>query len=446
MSFEEFKEILFSQISDIEDYNIEYNLPMLSEKWKKNDADLAIINKNNPAHQNFAVLVSTSKSELCKIDTNYAKKLVRRMMEEYDFWIGLVWNEGKLLKYDPSAQKQEWVSATVDDIVTSLQRFIESAVPPNFIESTIGSLKELKLNQSEKRMVELISTWLQELDKSLLFQQNRTISIPLVQQFKLLNFILKDYGIPVSYHFCRYTSMSALKRIILEKHESMCGLAGMNDKSEGFFLDKCLMGNSFNLSSKPQYVVDQYNEIFILSLCDVAKSDDLTMWRLYGSECKGVCLHYDVDINELRKSTEFFLMPVCYGNANNPLVILFKVLMKLPYILGCKFGLTHKYIWRYFVKPDDFKVEEEYRLLYMPNSKSQSTLKWIYNDGYGIFHPLREFNSPLTDPKSKFPLHLKKVILGPKSSEAQINKVQLKSYIGASSHLDIDVSKIDFYR
>lgn len=451
MTFEELKKELSLLLSNRKDYIIEYNLPMLSEKWKKNDADLAIINRKDPTHQNFAVLVSTSKSEKCKIDSTYAKKIVKRMVEEYDFWVGLVWDTGTLWEFDPTRKGTEWQKISVHDIVCILNTFIESHVSDNFIENTIESLQKLKITQYEKKIIEPLSTWLQELDKRYLFQQNRTISVHIVEQFKLLTLILKNYNIRKTYNFCRYTSITSLKRILLEQHESMCGLAGMNDKSEGFFLDKCLTGNSFNLSTKPQYVVDQYNEIFILSLCDVAKSDDLTMWRLYGSDCKGVCLHYDVNLEEIRKSQEFFLMPVCYGDADNPLVTLFKILNRLPYILGCKFGLTHKYIWRYFVKPKDFEVEEEYRLLYLPNDKSKSTLKWIYNDGYGIFHPLREFDSPLTKKSSQFPLQLKKVILGPKCSEAPINKVQLKSYIGnspnfKSSTLDIIFSKIDFYR
>lgn len=451
MTFEELKKELSSLISNRKDYIIEYNLPMLSEQWKKKDADLAIINRKDPAHQNFAVLVSTSKSEKCKIDFLYAKEIVQHMVEEYDFWIGLVWDTGSLWEFDPTKKESEWQKIPIHDIVGILNTFIDSHVPDNFIENTIESLQELKFNQSEKVIIGPLSTWLQGLEKKDLFQQNRTISIPLVEQFKLLSSILKASNIQKSYSFCRYTSISSLKRILLEQHESMCGLAGMNDRSEGFFLDKCLTGNSFKLSTKPQYVVDQYNEIFILSLCDEAKSDDLTMWRLYGSDCKGVCLHYDINLEEIRKSQEFFLMPICYGDANNPLVTLFKILTRLPYILGCKFGLTHKYIWRYFVKPKDFEVEEEYRLLYLPNGKSKSTLKWIYNEGCGIFHPLREFDSPLTDKSSIFPLQLKKVILGPKCSEAQINKVQLKSYVRNSSkfnssNLDILVSKIDFYR
>ncbi len=73
MTFEDFKQELPSIISHSKGYQIEYNLPILSGKWKKKDADLAIINRDSAEHQNFVILLYTSKSEQCHIDRTYAK-------------------------------------------------------------------------------------------------------------------------------------------------------------------------------------------------------------------------------------------------------------------------------------------------------------------------------------------------------------------------------------
>lgn len=453
MKFDEFvKELIEKADEGNGIVSFKYGVPLLSESWRKNDADM-VITLRGEQHHNFAVLVSTSQSKDNKIDIRYAKRVVTRMVDEYGYWIGLVWDAGEVQEYDPSIKeaKNKWHKVTIYEIVGSLRQFNDSRIPEGFIENLNAFMMEIKSgSDEEKKIISVLSDWLNKLSHDDLSQKDRKVSVSLLNQFNLVNNVIKSSGRNPSREFCRYSSSGTLRRILLDGHESMCGLACMNDKSEGFFLDKCITGDSFNLYRKPLPIIDKYNEVFILSLCDKSKSDDLTMWRLYGDDCRGVCLHYEVDLDEIRNSLEFFLMPICYGN-NNPVVLLFKILSKLPYIGGLRFGLTHMRIWRYFVKPDDFGVEDEYRLLYIPNAGSQSTLKWIVNDGCGIYHPLREFDSPLHNNKSIFPLKLTKVVLGPKCAEAQINKVQLKSYIRTNSKItnkgvDIDVSKIDFYR
>lgn len=109
----------------------------------------------------------------------------------------------------------------------------------------------------------------------------------------------------------------------------------MNDKSEGFYLYKCLKGDSIYLYRKPQSFINKYNNIFSLSLCNANKKDDLTMWRLYDNDCNGVCLIYEVNMAAVVNSEEFFLMPVSYGEAN-AVVSIFKIFEELPYIEGMK--------------------------------------------------------------------------------------------------------------
>ena len=224
----------------------------------------------------------------------------------------------------------------------------------------------------------------------------------------------------------------------------MCGLAGMNDKSEGFYLGHCLSPNStFDISRKSKWVVDNYNKAFISSLCNEKKADDLTMWRLYGGDDgDGVCLIYELDMANIEKSKEFILSPVMYGNRNNIVVQLFRLILNLPFVGGYQFVIADRDVWAYFVKPADFSIEEEYRLLYIGGGQNTTgKTKWIYNSGVGIVHPVVEFT--LND----YPLKLKKIILGPKCRESGVNRVQLQSWLKSMKRaIEVVESDIKIYR
>ena len=120
--------------------------------------------------------------------------------------------------------------------------------------------------------------------------------------------------------------------------------------------------------------------------------------------------------------------------------------------MGFQFVLSYKNIFRYFVKPEGFNIEEEYRLLLIKDNNPQFKLaasKWIFNSTYSIFHPIQELNLTSTDDKEILsPLKLKKIILGPKSKESKVNKVQLRSWLNqlGLSNIKVEESKIDFYR
>ncbi len=220
-------------------------------------------------------------------------------------------------------------------------------------------------------------------------------------------------------------------------------------------MDACISpSTSHNIWTKPQHEIDEYNKAFITSLCDINKSDDLTMWRLYGGEDgDGVCLEYELDMDIIRKSKHLLLMPVQYGDHNNPIIDLFRVVSKLPAIMGFKFVLSFKNIFRYFVKPDDFDIEKEYRLLLVTQSVKNLVVdppKWIFNEAYKIFHPIQELALPDAkgDKILKSPLKLKKIILGPKCKETSVNRVQLKAWLNqkGKGNIDVEESSISFYR
>lgn len=326
-------------------------------------------------------------------------------------------------------------------------KLLDDSFKTKFIEKLDNVSKE-----SERERI--IAKALKELVSDFRFvRYGRTVSISFEEQFMLIKAILKAANIKPTKEFCRYTSSTSLHRTINGQKESMCGLAVMNDKSEGFYLDKCLFPKSAStLWSKTQKEVDDYNEVFITSLCNKEKSDDLTMWRLYGGEDgDGVCLEYDIDLDYMRKNKNFLLMPVFYGNTNNPIIQLFRFILKLPLVAGFQFILSYRNIFRYFVKPDGFKIEDEQRLLFIRNNTIASKVdkpKWIFNSSYRIFHPIQELAFQSSGKEVHSPLILKKVILGPKCAESNINRVQLLSWFNSIGLTGVAVedSAIKFYR
>lgn len=242
--------------------------------------------------------------------------------------------------------------------------------------------------------------------------------------------------------FCRFTSVNRLFSNINDGEESMLGLAGMNDKMEGLFLNKCLGNHFASLTSLPPDRLEKYNTNFILSLCEESKKDDLTMWRLYGgNDGDGVSLIYGIsDVAKLRSNKNFILAPISYGS-NNMVVKFFLLLKVLAMVSSLNFVLKMDSIWNFFVKDEGFKVEEEWRLLYINSSIAKAApagveYKWIYNDNCGIVHPLVIFKKGAgrkggEDNRAivKFPLVLKEIILGPKCKESGVNSRQLEQFL-----------------
>lgn len=260
--------------------------------------------------------------------------------------------------------------------------------------------------------------------------------------------------------FCRFTSLSRLFSNINNEEESMCGLAGMNDRMEGLFLNKCLGIHNASLSSLPPDQLAKYNSNFILSLCEESRKDNLTMWRFYGgSDGDGVSLVYEiVDTEKLRKSRDFILAPISYGS-NNMVVKFFLLLKRLPLIGPYRLFVNLDSIWNFFVKDKGFEDEKEWRLLYHNTNISKATpkgveYKWIYNGTCGIVHPLvvfkkqtggngtdgNEDNGGKEGETVEFPLVLKEIILGPKCKESGVNSRQLKHFLELKGLGNIAVS------
>lgn len=449
-------------------FEIKEQEQLLSDSWRKSRVDYAVYQRvKNTIHIHpdkdeliegeetvltpFCFIILTSDS----VALRYSKQIAKRIISDSAFWFGIILDAeiNVYTSFENPSFVYSWKKCSIENIASIIGEFQNRKLDEDSFRSALtATIEKLKLNTEREKLI--IDAIHDNIDRFYFSQYGRTVSITLLNQFALISSILRKTGVTPSKRLCRYTSANSLHRIIDSRVESMCGLAVMNDKSEGFYLDKCISPSaSYNIWTKPQYEVDEYNNAYITSLCDIGKSDDLTMWRLYGGEDgDGVCLEYDLDDDVIRQSTHLLLMPVQYGNYNNPIIQLFRLINKFPIILGFQFVLSFKNIFRYFVKPEGFKIEEEYRLL-LKKDKSVAGMmkfpKWIFNNTYKIFHPIQELELPSsTEDQIKSPLILKKVILGPKCKEASVNKVQLRAWLNqlGLSHIVVEESKISFYR
>ena len=219
--------------------------------------------------------------------------------------------------------------------------------------------------------------------------------------------------------FYRYVPFDTAFEIIKNGTYRMNGIAGMNDKSEGDLLDSI------------SYEIEDSNNIFISSFSTL--EDNLTMWRLYGDNAKGVCLVFTGKDDYEDKDNLFWLYPVSYDDKYKQVVIDL-------YNNGFKINNIEK--WIYFFKNKHFKTEEEVRLLVQNSSNKK---EWYKTNDNSIINSYIELK--LDD--NNFPLKLTKIILGPKCPESGDNKMQMEAMLKEKmpkQNIKVMQSEIEIYR
>ena len=249
---------------------------------------------------------------------------------------------------------------------------------------------------------------------------------------KIINDLFKINNNKKITKVCRYTSLNTLFELISKQNFRMFGITGMNDSSEVNFIEKCIYGEyTYPLSSA-------INTKFITSCCDVEKQDQLTFFRLYGDDAKGVCLIFDV-----KDRPDFYLKKIQYlKDDDNRLSFLYDFIETVKKEMSRTFVIRSLHNWSHFIKKEDYQIEEEIRLLYAPEKKTEIS-GWVLAKPFNIVNPYMDF--PLN---SSFPLQLRKIILGPKCPELKINKFQLEAMLKDKKIEDVEVcfSSITSYR
>lgn len=248
-------------------------------------------------------------------------------------------------------------------------------------------------------------------------------------------------------YICRYTTYEALERILKDKKQSVCSVVCMNDKTECYYADDYIEQHS---GLKPEQLLEtnceELNKSQISSCTHIELADELSLWRMYADDAKGVCLKFRIRRDLLAKKG-FYLYCMSYGSDDKHWALDMISHMREMRIMGYQFEFKMWPIWKHFFKPVHYRDEREVRLLYF--KKKKDTFKWIKTCDSHILAPVIEFGIEMG--KNEFPLVLSEIILGPKFPEAETNVVQIKylkelQKIEEENGCPVRLSKIKGYR
>lgn len=270
-------------------------------------------------------------------------------------------------------------------------------------------------------------------------------------------FFIKMLGEFKDTQICRYTSLKTIFEMLNFISFRMNGLVGMNDKSEVNYVETYLNGVEKPLIKEHHNTIIAINNRYITSCSKVERKDDLTLWRLYSDDAKGVCLVFDVKRNNL--NNHVLLQKVKYADGDGKhkeLDFLKQIKDDVESITGYKFEFRKIGYWKHFFKPHDYSIEEEVRLLIIDNdSLVKIKSDWVMTFTHSIVNPIMDFR---LNSKS-FPIQLKEILLGPKCPEQETNLVQIqemirrkkreiveKSFDSNLNNLKVELSEIKHYR
>ena len=383
----------------------------------------------------FLVVIEV-KFSLTKQNTiTKAYNMVKHSMELINAPYGYVTNGQKAFYLETDSSQYRIVEPFYNHIESLLKKYKLKTDEIVSVKQLI-SIKQLlnstyKEFEDEKKIdIPDIKTFIYNLTLNDCIQSDGNISFTEDKERQFIGWLLGHYH---NDSLCRYTSMAGLFRTIESQKHSMVCLIGMNDKGETDYVKNYTARNGHNNLYSTS--INKLNNLFILSCCNEQKEDNLTMFRLYGDDSRGVCLKYG--IKDLVNFKEFFIAPVSYANPDgrHP---------KLDFLIDVSKIVTFRHLdaWLHFFKSYDYQVEEEVRVIYELKGKIRNK-KWINISSYGIICPVVEFDS------KDFPLSLDMILLGPNCPEKEINKSQIETMaIDKSINLKygVDISKKDCYR
>lgn len=239
---------------------------------------------------------------------------------------------------------------------------------------------------------------------------------------------------------CRYTTIESAFQLLKNKKQNMCNILCMNDKSEGIYADKKVFG--YAPDSKEKAFAESDN-CYIVSMMDSSMDDNLTMWRLYGDDAKGVCISYSRKNMSIK---DFFLARISYGKLgkgreeHKELEFLSKI-HKYNFGSGWRFVFNRWGIWKHFFKSYLFRDENEIRLLYLDNNDDRTSFEWIKNSKSQIVSKMQMFLS------GEFPLEMQSIKIGPKLMESDMIRRQMQ-LLAQNQNINVRVgaSGINIYR
>jgi len=248
----------------------------------------------------------------------------------------------------------------------------------------------------------------------------------------------KDGHMPPIYskgHIGKYTSLESAVMILESGNMRMMSVTAMNDIKEIGHLNGEISKQNPDLENKTKLHFARQRYI----TCFSDKLDDLTMWRLYGDNGKGVCLVFS------QPEVYEYYFPVDYCGKKSSKIIEAEEICHKMEEQGIDFIFKSKnIIWQYFLKPSDFSYENEYRCLRIEDS----TPTGYTVSSNGIVSTYKDIPLYSDNPQAKFPATLIGIILGPNMAHSEVNKYQLEALAHEKSIpliKGIQYSSIDCY-
>lgn len=263
--------------------------------------------------------------------------------------------------------------------------------------------------------------------------------------------------IPDNTEIYRYTTLDSVFRTIEGKTLRLSGIVGMNDISEVGYVDGYLDKKYVPMATDE--LVNSVNKKYLM--CSSTLEDELMQWRLYGDDCKGACLVFQ--INKGVEIAGLLLRKINYGlkldgeNFHPELEFIKRIKERTRNKVKVDFHFKTLSLWRHFFKSYEYEPEKEVRLLligsqtdeikgeeFLTGTGSRIDIKWNLTNSHNILAPFIVLK--IDDPRLR--CKLTKVILGSKCPELAINLKQfgLLARKKNLSHLQVIPSKIINYR
>lgn len=279
-----------------------------------------------------------------------------------------------------------------------------------------------------KQKIEKLKSFVEETQSSHtgVSVKNRRFVLNKEREQRLFDILLERDPLNSPDFIVKFSSIRSLQVILKEKTQNMCSLVCMNDPNEvqyAFdYIKKQWTGDSLDVKLSSS---DDSNDVFILSGSQNGKENELTMWRLYGDDTKGICIKYKVD-SKMVDQNGFYLAPVSYGqSADSHFELDF-----IRELLKNEFQIERWNLWRHFFKDYAYKTEDEIRLVYTRQEDAPYEIQWFTDDRTKIYAPMVLFKIGKNEKGEKmdpnFPLTIEKIYLGANQPAKTINEKQFE--------------------
>lgn len=418
------------------------------DKWKTSlllrTFDLVVYKGINPlAVVEVKGRISTSKDRMA-----VATDQVRSALTITNARFGIVTDNEQFLLYDRNNHEQDFKEVQFDAIVGALRNPSKVRVQKKDKE-LVASIITSAIHKIFPKRPELIEHMsLRQLSINIEFDED-THCYRFIEKQNLNSFENKFFqvlfGELTESIVCRYTSLSTVFAMLNNLSFRMSGLVGMNDKSEVNYVDTYLDGVEKPLAKLHPRSISAINNRYISSCASKMVEDNLTLWRLYGDDSKGVCLVFDIIDKNL--NANILLQRVKYADESGThaeLELLRLIRTEIDRQTGFMFEFRKLAYWKHFFKPFEYSIEDEIRLLVIDDDSIPKIKNdWVMTYSHSIINPTMDFKLNST----VFPIQLRKIILGPKCPEQELNKVQIEEMIrrrniGIKKKDDVDIANL----